>query len=499
MSNLSKWVYTPAAVRELDRIAIEEQGVPGYELMQRAAQFAFAEIVSRYASIERWWIYCGGGNNAGDGYVLARLARAAGKAVTVLAVASPEQLQGDAAQAWRDYASVGGTATSFAGAAAPPDAALIVDALLGTGLTRELTGPYLRAVQQLNAAAGPTVAIDIPTGLCGRTGAIQGEVVCADLTITFVGLKTGLYLGAGPDYTGVVRYSDLAIDDRAAEQVQPELRHAQSTDVLAHAPPRARGGHKGRYGHVLVLGGNTGYGGAVQLAASAALRAGAGLVSVATRSTHVAALLAGRPELMVRGLDDPQGIPDALGDVLTRARVIALGPGLGKDVWAQALYAAALAATVPLVVDADALNLLAAAPEHRDNWVLTPHPGEAARLLGTATASIQSDRLAAARELQARYGGTVLLKGHGTLVVGEAQLPWLITSGNPGMATAGMGDVLTGVIAGLLAQFPAAQRTDLVAVAAYAHGAAGDRAAQAGERGMLASDVSNELRAILNP
>lgn len=505
MADLSQWVFAPAGVRELDRIAIEEQGTPGYELMQRAARFAFEQVVERYPDRHSWRVYCGGGNNAGDGYVMARLAAAAGKAVTVVAVTPPEQLTGDAAQAWQDFAAAGGSAIGFAGA--PPSAvdALCIDALLGTGLTRELDGDYRRAVEQINATGGAAVAVDIPSGLCAATGRVLGVAVRAAMTITFVGLKAGLYLGAGPDHTGRLSYSDLGIAAAALTRLQqlgatqpelrPVLRRLVDIDISARLPERPRGGHKGQHGHVLVIGGNTGFAGAAQLAGTAALRAGAGLVSVATRAEHVAALVGARPELMVRGV----AAAADLDDLLRRAGVVAVGPGLGQDAWAEELFDAALASELPLVVDADALNLLARQRRRCDNWVLTPHPGEAARLLQCSAAEVQADRVAAVTQLQQRYGGVALLKGHGTLVQGAQGPPWLVTAGNPGMGTAGMGDVLTGIVAALLAQFPTSERGELAAVAGGVHGAAGDRAAGAGERGLLASDLLAELRAGVNP
>jgi hydroxyethylthiazole kinase-like uncharacterized protein yjeF len=238
-------------------------------------------------------------------------------------------------------------------------------------------------------------------------------------------------------------------------------------------------------------------GGAVRLAGEAALRGGAGLVSVATRPDNVAALTAGRPELMVRGIETETDL-DAL---LERADIIAVGPGLGTDDWASHVYARSLAAGRPLVMDADALNLLALQPESRDDWILTPHPGEAARLLRTTTQAVQADRPGAVQALVNKYGGTVLLKGHGSLIAAASTAcPWLIRAGNPGMGTAGMGDVLTGLAAALLAQSSDDVSLDEVAASAgWAHAAAGDRAAAQGERGLIATDLMQELRSSLNP
>lgn len=496
MSEMSANVYEPRQVRELDRIAIEEQGTPGYELMTRAGQACFAAIRERYPAARRWQVLCGSGNNAGDGYVIARLARQSGIDVQLLAVSAPEDLGGDAATAWEDYRAAGGAAQEWTVAAAAEPADLIIDALLGTGLERPLEGQYLAAVQAANQAAVPAVGVDIASGLHGKTGAIMVAAIQAELTVTFVGLKQGLFLAEGPAHSGEIVFADLGIEPVPDDRVAPTLKMFGYRELAELLPPRPRVAHKGNHGHVLVIGGNTGMGGAVRLAGEAALRAGAGLVSVATRAEHVPALLAGRPELMARGI-----ATDAdLEPLLERADVLAVGPGLGTDDWAQLLFSRALATGKPLVLDADALNLLAAQPVSRDDWILTPHPGEAARLLRTETRAVQADRLGAVRALVNKYGGTALLKGHGTLVAGTtAPVPWLIRAGNPGMGTAGMGDVLTGVAAALTGQLPGVAADQVAAAAAWVHATAGDRAAGLQERGLLATDLMQEIRACLNP
>ena len=499
MAEMSQSVFTPEQVRELDRIAIEEQGIPGYELMNRAARAFFAAATARYPDARRWLILCGSGNNAGDGYVIARLALDAGLDVQLIALAHTAKLTGDAATAWEDYESAGGTVSDWPGSVDSGVADLAVDALLGTGLTRELDGNYLDAVNALNDSGLPLLAVDIPSGLNGASGEVMGAAVNAALTVTFVAFKQGLFLGRGPDLTGETLLDDLGIGPVDMERVPPTLRIFSDAQAQELLPQRSRSGHKGAYGHVLVLGGNEGMGGAVHLAGEAALRSGAGLVTVATRPGNVQAIIEARPELMCRGIE----AADDLDELLEKATVLALGPGLGQDDWARSMYKKALAAGKPLVVDADALNLLAAEPTTREGWVLTPHPGEAGRLTNTSGAAVQSDRLGTLRTIIETYGGTALLKGHGTLVgsAGDAT-PWLIRGGNPGMATAGMGDVLTGVMAALLAQFGvqvAGGEKDIAALAAWLHATAGDRASVSGERGLIASDLFTELRACLNP
>ena len=488
-------LLTPAQVREMDRRAIEELGIPGYELMCRAGAATLELARERFPAACNWAILCGAGNNAGDGYVIARLARAREMGVRVIAISDPDGLQGDAATAWSEYRAAGGQAEMFSATTDFSDADLIIDALLGTGLDRPLAGAYLTAVEQANAAGAPIVAVDIPTGLSGSTGEVMGAAIQAAATVTFVGLKQGLYLGAGPGCRGSLTFADLGIPTQAMADMHPDFRLFDQGCLRDLLPPRSADSHKGLFGHVLIVGGNLGMGGAVRLAGAAALRAGAGLVTVATRPDNVAAVLAGRPEIMCA----PVSSAGDLLPLLERATVIALGPGLGKDAWAQALFDATVNCSQPLVIDADGLNLLAAGPpRRRDDWVLTPHPGEAGRLLGQATAAVQQDRPAALSAVNTRYGGVAVLKGQGTLVGRAGETPWLIDRGNPGMATAGMGDVLTGCLAGILAQVPS-DLAQAAAAAAWVHAMAGDRAALLGQRGLLADDVVKELRACLNP
>ena len=498
MSEMSRWVYRPEDVRELDRIAIEEQGIPGYELMQRAGQATCAAIIERYPAARSWLVLCGAGNNAGDGYVIARLGHARGIAIELIALADPARLQGDAALAWQDFAAVGGTCFPWQSGGQLPSTDVIVDALFGTGLARPLEGAYLDVVNEVSVAGSPVVAVDIPSGLSGLTGQVMGAAIRADITVSFVGFKQGMFLANGPEYCGDIIFASLGIQPISIERVKPTLRIFTIDDFRELMPSRARTGHKGDYGHVLVVGGNIGMAGAARLAGEAALRSGAGLASVATRSANVAAIVAERPELMCKGVESAADL-DAL---LTRSTVVALGPGLGQDDWAQCMFTRVLAARKPLVIDADALNLLAAAPLRQDNWILTPHPGEAARLLGVTTAAIQDDRLGSLASLTAKYGGCVLLKGHGTLISSAhaAGPAWLIRGGNPGMATAGMGDVLTGIAAAVYAQAgnSGAAIDRIVAAAAWLHACAGDRVANGGERGLLATDLFAELRACLN-
>jgi hydroxyethylthiazole kinase-like uncharacterized protein yjeF len=491
MQNLPANIYSVAAVREMDRTTIEDHGVPGYTLMTRAAAAAVAEARERFPDARRWQIICGAGNNGGDGYVMARLAARDGIAVSVLALVAPEALAGDAATAWGDFAAEGGVVMPWAGAL-DKQADLLVDGILGSGLEREVSGEFADAVAKINAHPAPVLALDIPTGIHGDTGQVLGTAVQADLTVTFVGLKPGLFLGDAPAHCGAIRLAELEIPDSCRDGIAPAYRCIDDAQLARALKPRARGAHKGDFGHVMVIGGGEGMPGAVRLAGEAALRTGAGRVSIATHPSHAAILAATRPELMSHGV---AGAAD-LELLLQKADVIAFGPGLGQSAWAQALYACVAESPLPAVWDADALNLLADSPGQAPDRVITPHPGEAATLLGTSTADVQADRAAALAALAEKYGGTVVLKGAGSLVSTESA-PILCASGNPGMASPGMGDVLTGIIAGLLAQ--GLTLADAAAIGVEVHARAGDRAALGGERGMIASDLMAELRAVLNP
>lgn len=491
MPPLPETLFTAAQVRELDRRAVEQAGIPASELMHRAGLSAWHLLANQWPGAERILVFCGAGNNAGDGYVLAAEARVQGRQVTLLTLSDGARLSAAAAEMRSRFLKAGGTETRFDGEL--PDGDLIVDALLGTGLDRPLEGKWLQAVQAVNDSGLPVFALDIPTGLNADTGVTMGSAVHADVTLTFVGLKAGLLTGAGPECCGLLRFDDLGIPDSVYAGAAPRALRLRSSSMRErHLPMRQRDAHKGDYGHVLVVGGDHGMGGAARLCAEAALRSGAGLVSVATRRDHVEPLLAGLPEAMVRAVETPEDLPP----LLSRATVVAVGPGLGQGVWGMALLEQILATSLPLVVDADALNLLAQSAWKRGTWILTPHPGEAARLLGCDVATVQRDRYAAVESLVQRFNGSAVLKGSGSLIAAPGEITTVCTAGNPGMAAPGMGDVLTGVIAALAAQGLALP--DAARMGVYLHASAGDLAARQGERGLMARDLMEPLRRLVN-
>jgi ADP-dependent NAD(P)H-hydrate dehydratase / NAD(P)H-hydrate epimerase len=485
-------LYSAAQVRALDAHAIETLRIPGYTLMKRAGEAALRYLRTRWPMAHRVVIVCGSGNNGGDGYVLARFAQAAGLTVAVLSAADPAQLRGDARQAFDDFRSSGGAVRPF-DAQHLQAGEVIVDALLGTGISGGVRPDLAAVIRALNAAGTPIFALDLPSGLNGDTGTASGEAVRAEATVTFVGLKTGLFVGDGPEFAGTVFFDDLELSVAPGAEFAPRLTRIVESEIHAALPRRPRASNKGDFGRVLIVGSGSGMPGAVRLAGEACLRVGAGLVTVATAPENVAAIAAGRPELICVGVATPAMLEEAI----ERAEVIAVGPGLGRSSWARTALEAVLRSGRPLVVDADALNLLATdGTQPRGDWILTPHPGEAGRLLGVSAADIQADRLTALERLVQKFGGTVVLKGAGTLVGARERTPGLCERGNPGMATAGTGDVLTGTIAGILAQCHdawAAARSGVLV-----HALAGDAAARTGERGVLASDLLRELHNCVN-
>ncbi len=509
--SLPRELYLAGQVQQLDRIAIDKFGIPGFQLMQRAGAACFEAMQMAWPEVRRVIIFAGGGNNGGDAYIVAALAREQGLGVHVLALSDPENLQGDAKLAWqfavekqvditpfRDYTHNGNNDSEHC---------LIVDGMFGTGLDREVSGEYAEAISCINEFPSPVLAIDIPSGLNADTGMPMGEAVHADCTVTFIGMKQGLLTGRAGNYVGKLLFSDLDVPEQVyadADAPDPEAIRIDIHSAARHLGGRMPASHKGDFGHVLVIGGDYGFGGAALLAAEAAQRAGAGLVSVLTRSQHRSAILARRPELMVHGTEDENANAEAL---INRATVIVVGPGLGTGDWSRAQLQLALAAQlsrgIPLVVDADALSLLAERQTDktqikRDNWILTPHPGEAARLLHCETADISNDRFAAVRSMQHQWGGCCLLKGHGSLIATgvDGVATFLCSEGNAGMASGGMGDVLSGLVAGLVAQGLSLDRALRAGVCI--HGEAADLAAESGQRGTIATDLLPYIRQLVN-
>ena len=468
-----KILYTAAQVAELDRIAIEDHNIPGLCLMERAGSAAFEILKSHWLQARRITVVCGIGNNAGDGYVLARLAHLAGYDVSVLQLGDVNKLKADALLAYQYMVNIGLRVQDSL-----VNSDVIVDAIFGTGLDREVSGKWREIIENINHCSYPVLSIDIPSGLDADTGNVLGVAVHADVCVTFIGFKQGLFTGLAADFCGKIYFNDLKLPFEVYQKVESSVNRIAYDASLF--PKRVRTAHKGKFGHVLIIGGDYGMIGAARLAAEAAARVGAGKVSVATRADHAALLSITRPEIMSHGIETVSELESLLEQIDT----IAIGPGLGQSDWGRNLLISLKHIEKPIVVDADALNLLAQKPMTLANAIYTPHPGEAARLLKN---NMLADRFTAVRRLTEQLSGVCILKGAGTLVANQQEIS-VCTAGNPGMACGGMGDVLTGIIIGLVAQgfsnFEAAK------LGVCLHAQAADRAAEEnGERGLLPSDL----------
>lgn len=478
-------------LRAAEKEAADSLGLTLFELMQRAGEAAFHIAHDYYPESEHWLVLCGHGNNGGDGYVVARLAQAAGIRVTLLAQESEAPLPDEATAAREAWLNAGGMIHSPQ-TAWPDGVTLIIDALLGTGLKSAPREPVAGLIDKANRHPAPVVALDIPSGLLAETGATPGAVINAAHTVTFIALKPGLLTGKARDVVGVLHHHALGLEPWLAGQQAPIARY-DASQLGEWLRPRRPTSHKGDNGKLVIVGGDHGTAGAIRMAGEAALRAGAGLVRVLTRIENIAPLLTARPELMVHELT-----PQSLSESLEWADVVVVGPGLGQQAWGKQALQKVENFTGPMLWDADALNLLAIHPDKRHNRILTPHPGEAARLLNVSVSEVESDRLLSADRLVKRYGGCVVLKGAGTLVASNDAGPGIIDAGNAGMGSGGMGDVLSGIIGGLLAQ--KLSPYDAACAGCVAHGAAADLlASRYGARGMLATDLLSVLHRFVNP
>ncbi len=493
-------------MRRLDRRAVADLGIPGAVLMENAGRGAAAHVHAGWRGEgTRVAIVCGKGGNGGDGFVVARWLRRRRLRPEVYLVARPDELSGDAALKFRALPRgvpvrvVEDEATLTPGLRR---AGVVVDALLGTGSRGAPTGLVARAIEAINACGRPIVALDIPSGLPADGGPPPGPVVRATLTTTFAGLKLGLVAGPGVDLAGRVVVVDIGIP---AAEVGRGLTTflLEDADIARHLPRRPRDAHKGTYGHLLIVAGSLGKTGAAALAARAALRSGAGLVTVATPASQqpivaglvLEAMTEALPETPAHALALEARAP--LAALAAARQALALGPGLGLDPETQAL-ARELARDVelPMVIDADALTALAGhletLREARGPRCLTPHPGEMARLLGVTTADVQRDRVGCAREFARRHGAHLVLKGATSVIAAPGGDAYLNPTGNPGMASGGTGDVLTGMTGAFLARGMAPLAA--LSCAVFLHGRAGDlAAARVGEESLVAGDVIDAL------
>lgn len=504
---------TAAEMRAIDRATIEA-GTPGLRLMERAGE-AVALVLRRdfAAALRRGTLVVAGrGNNGGDGLVVARLLRRRRSKVEVVLVGERGALSTDASANLGRLERAGGRVDPFDRIGIDGfverlrRAGVVVDALFGTGIRAPLDGRSIAVIEAMNAAEAPVVAVDVPSGLDADRGMPLESAVQATTTVTFAFPKVGLLLHPGVDLAGEVVVADIGVAAAAVAAVRP--RHALIAEgfLPRRVPPRALDSHKGSYGHVLVVGGSRGKIGAVAITARAAFRSGAGLVTVAGVAPDLGLVLSVTPEVMTAPLPERGGeplagkAPGGVAKLLAGKSAVVVGPGLGTGDGAEQVLRAVLASDLPVVVDADGLNLLAddvqALRERDAETVLTPHPGEMGRLVGRSTAEVQADRLELARALASSTGAVVVLKGARTLIAAPDGAVVINATGNPGMASGGMGDALAGIVGSLLAQ--GVPPFDAAAAAVHWHGLAGDRvAARLGDAGILASDVIDELPSAL--
>ncbi|KTD79297.1 bifunctional ADP-dependent NAD(P)H-hydrate dehydratase/NAD(P)H-hydrate epimerase [Legionella waltersii] len=491
MSQQDKALYRCEQIRACELLAKQLLQRDEHSLMLQAGTDAFTLMKKLYPKAKHIAVFCGVGNNAGDGYVLARIAHEHHYKVTVYQCRAIEDLPPVAHHA-AQQALDSGVEFQSAEESLDNESDLIIDALLGVGLKGPVHGLIANAITQINDSQLPVMSLDVPSGLNADSGVVDGFCVKATSTMTFIGLKTGMYTMDGPDVCGDIYRSSLDLEV-CLEKCQPHAFLLADDQLPLPLPLRKKNSHKGKYGHVLVIGSGVGMPGAVSLVAKAALRTGAGLVTVATWPEHVHGPLPLIPEAMIMGVDSAQD----LKPLLAKATVCVLGPGLGESDWATELFNAAISAQLPMVMDASALRLLAAHPQMDDNWVLTPHAGEASSLLLTSVNAVQNDRYHSAESIQQQYGGVVVLKGVGTIIQTAAKEKFVCPKGNPGMASAGMGDVLSGIIAGFCAQ--GMSLSDAAKAGVWAHAYAGDKAAEAkGEIGLLATDLFDYIPGIIN-
>lgn len=500
---MARPLLSAAAMRELDRRAIQERGIPGEVLMEAAGK-ACVQAVRELLPGERTGrvlVVCGRGNNGGDGLVAARHLHQGGCAVEVFLLGDPVALRGDAALNRDRWQGLGQPIRSVRAAADLPaesiaSADVVVDAIFGTGLDKPVRGLESEIIRALNAAGRPVVAADLPSGVSADTGAILGEAVRARLTVTFGHLKPGLLFYPGAALAGAVRVADIGLPPLEWSN-SPRTWLMEETDLAAAIRPRPADAHKGMFGHLMVLAGSEFMPGAAALCCKAALRAGAGLCTLIAPEPVLQRVLCGAVEYTGAKLLDFE----TLQQQCRGKQALVVGPGLGQEsATTERVQRAAREIDVPALFDADGLNLLAG---HLDRLleahaprIVTPHPGEAARLLSCSAAEVQADRLAAARRLAVRTGAVTVLKGARTVVADPAGEAFVCPAGNPGMASGGTGDVLSGIIGGLLAQGHPAPEAARLGV--YLHALAGDRAAEVrGQRGLVAGDLLEFLPLVL--
>jgi NAD(P)H-hydrate epimerase len=502
-------IVSAAEMREVDRVTSEKFGVPSLTLMENAGTVVADFVLSKYPNAKRIGVICGKGNNGGDGFVAARKLRQAEKDVRVLLLAEPGELRGDATEMFRRMGFIPVVATTAAQldadvAQAAFEADLLLDAVLGTGFRPPVSGLYAAAIERMNAQKSPVVAVDIPSGAdADAVKPQEGTIALADAVVTFTAARPAHVFSAltfGPTVIAPIGSPPEAIVSSL------KLNLTTACEIVPLIGPRLAEANKGSYGHVLVIGGSLGKAGAAAMAGMSALRIGAGLSTVATARSVLATVAGFHPELMTEPLPETDAGTISMRaleygrlDELTKGKtVLAIGPGISRNPETSEFVRTVVEKyRMPMVLDADGLNAFEGVSEQLNGngraLVITPHPGEMARLTGRTIPEVQSERTGVARGFAADHGLIVVLKGHRTLVALPDGEVWVNTTGNPGMATGGTGDILTGMVSGMIAQ-NAKRGPDAVASAVYLHGLAGDVARESvGEQSLVATDLIRAL------
>ncbi|MDX2366873.1 MAG: NAD(P)H-hydrate dehydratase [Colwellia sp.] len=498
--------YSAKQVLQNESLVAQSQQLALYQLMERAGSAVFEALKQHWPNARSILVICGKGNNGGDGFVIARLAHLANVHVTVLLTCDVQSIKGDALLAYQHMVSAGVTEivtvnlieqiNVFSGD-------IIVDALFGIGFYGSLATPMQQLVTAINANTANVLSVDIPSGLCATTGFVENTIaVIAKITVTFIVYKQGLLTGQSANFVGELILADLSLGNAFKQQVTCHhyfQKEYPLYDGVSFLTKRLKTSHKGTIGQILAVGGGVGMPGAIRLASEAALRSGAALVAVCCHQDNQALVLNGRPELMLAASNAKEL---ANGSAVDKAKILLLGPGLGQTEWSQSLFDLIVIPFIngkkngTIVLDADGLTLLAKTNHFCSRWVLTPHPKEAAKLLGCDTATIEANRFHAVKAIAKKYGGICILKGAGTLI-SDGHTVVINSTGNAGMASGGMGDVLSGIVAALILQTENYFVATCLAV--YIHGAAGDIIAdRQGQRGMLASDLFVPLQRLVN-
>ncbi|KPV96609.1 Bifunctional NAD(P)H-hydrate repair enzyme Nnr [Pseudoalteromonas sp. P1-9] len=486
-TNLPQFAYSAQQVKDNEAIVASQHNVEMYALMQQAAASVFQLLMLKYGNCDKVQVIAGGGNNGGDGYWVANYALQHELDVTVFSVKDVNQLAGDAKRAYLDYIKQGGKVVDSLDTSAD----VYIDALLGIGFCGELSSEYSDVINHINQQHKPIIAVDLPSGLNATTGEVAKACINANYTVSFISLKQGLLSGNAKQHVGNLYFAGLGLADAFIEYVKPLSKLVNYDALKASLPVRHINSYKQQLGHVLLIGGDKPMPGAIRIAAESCLRAGAGLVSVATHPENRAIVVQGRYELMVHAVDHAT----ELEPLIEKADVCVIGPGLGLSNWSKTVWQAIEKVNKPIIIDADGLNLLAQKPINLAHMIITPHSGEASRLLGIPSSEIELNRFDSVSKLAKQYNAIALLKGVGSLVANSHHTV-INTSGRASMASAGMGDCLSGIIAGLIAQ--GMPNFEAVQLAVNIHGRAAEIAEQQGKRGMLVSDLYPLIRKLVD-